>query len=78
MTKFKLVQTRFNGTRTKVIETNVIDTFATKEQALDYLSKRDFTFDNVAQAYIRGNAVQAPVTIEAPVERGLFDIRSFV
>jgi hypothetical protein len=78
MQKFELIQTRWNGSRTKVLETNVIDVFKTEEDAVDYLQKREYTFDTVANAYIRGNALQAPVTIVATVERGIFDIRSFV
>ena len=78
MNKVKIIQTRYNGSLTKVIETNVVDTFKTADDALDYLRKRDYKWDNVANAYIRGNAVQAPVRIEVPVDLGMFDIRSFV
>ena len=78
MKQFKLIQTRYNGSRTKVLETNQLDLFTTEAEALDYLDKRDYKFDTVANAYIRGNALQAPVTIEATPDRGLFDIRTFV
>ena len=78
MNKVKIIQTRYNGTRTKVLETNVVDTFKTADAALDYLVKRGFKWDNVADGYVLGNAVQAPVRIEVPVDLGLFDIRSFV
>ena len=78
MKQFKLIQTRYNGSRTKVLETNQLDVFATEADALDYLNKRDYKFDIVANAYIRGNALQAPVTIEVTPDRGLFDIRTFV
>jgi hypothetical protein len=78
MKQVKLIQTRYNGSHTKVIETNELDVFDTEADALDYLVKRDYKFDTVANAYIRGNALQAPVTIEATLDRGIFDIRSFV
>lgn len=78
MQKFKLVQTRYNGTLTKVIEVNTVDAFASKDLALDYLAKRGYTFDIVRQSYIQGNAITAQVTIQEPVVRSIFDIRSFV
>lgn len=78
MNKVKIIQTRYNGTRTKVLETNVVDTFKTADDASDYLEKRGYKWDDVAGGYVQGNAVQAPCRIEVPVDLGLFDIRSFV
>jgi hypothetical protein len=78
MQKFKLVQTRYNGTLTKILEVNTVDTFASMATALDYLAKRGYTFDTVRNAYIQGNAIQAQVSIQEPVARSIFDIRSFV
>ena len=78
MNKVKIIQTRYNGTRTKVLETNVVDTFKTADDASDYLDKRGYKWDDVVGGYVLGNAVQAPVRIEVPVDLGLFDIRSFV
>lgn len=78
MNKVKIIQTRYNGTCTKVLEENTVDTFKTADDATDYLRKRGYKWDNVVGGYVLGNAVQAPCRIEVPVDLGMFDIRSFV
>lgn len=78
MRKYKLVQKQLNALCNEVLETNVIDNFATEERAIDHLTKRGYKFDDVQQAWIHGNVKQYPVYIEAPKVTGLFDIRSFV
>jgi hypothetical protein len=77
MSKYKLIQTQYNGPRTEVVETTTVDEFVTEASAIDYLMKRGYVFDNVYQAYIRGNTIQYPVTIVPSIDRTIFDIRSF-
>lgn len=77
MAKVELVQTQLSALKNKVVDKTVIGTFKSKEQALDFLAKRGYKFDNVADAYINGNTVQFPVTMKI-VEYNMFDIRSFV
>jgi hypothetical protein len=78
MRKFTAVQQQLNAFRTQVIDTTTIGEFDTEAQAVDFLLKRNYRFDNVAQAYINGNTVQYPVVIQPPRVTSLFDIRSFV
>ena len=75
--KVQLIQTQLSALKTKVVDKTVIGTFKSKEQALDFLAKRGYKFDTVADAYIAGNTVQFPVTMKI-VEYNMFDIRSFV
>ena len=78
MSKCKLIQTQYNGSRSEIIEVTVIDEFKTEIDAIEYLKKRDYVFDNVYNAYVRGNAIQYPVTIEVSNDHPIFDIRRFV
>lgn len=75
--KVQLIQTQLSALKNKVVDKTVIGTFKSKEQALDFLAKRGYKFDTVADAYIAGNTVQFPVTMKI-VEYNMFDIRSFV
>ena len=75
--KVQLIQTQLSALKNKVVYKTVIGTFKSKEQALDFLAKRGYKFDTVADAYIAGNTVQFPVTMKI-VEYNMFDIRSFV
>ncbi len=77
MAKFNLIQTQLNALRDGVVDTVTIGEFKTQALAEDFLTKRDYKFDTVANAWIRGNTVHFPVTIEEVVQ-SLFDIRSFV
>lgn len=74
--KVKLVQTQLSALKDKVINKTVIGTFKSKEKALDFLAKRGYKFDVVANAYIAGNTVQFPVMMEI-TEYDIFDIRAF-
>jgi len=74
--KVELVQTQLSALKDKVIDKTVIGTFKSKEQALDFLEKRNYKFDTVADAYIAGNTVQFPVTMKI-TEYDIFDIRAF-
>jgi hypothetical protein len=76
--KFTLVQLRLNAFRTKTIETNVIGVVESVAEAEAFLKIREYTFDNLAQAWIKGNKVHYPVTIHPPEIDSVFDIRSFV
>ena len=67
-----------NAFRDEIIETSVIGEFKTQAAAKDFLAKRDYTFDDLAQAYIRGNTVQYPVVIQPPTATSVFDIRTFI
>lgn len=75
--KVTLTQQQLNALRTKVVDTTDIGTFSSKEAALDFLEKRNYTYDDVSQTYITGNTVQFPVTMNV-VEYDIFDIRAFV
>lgn len=75
--KVELVQTQLSALLDKVIDETVIGSFKSKQQALDFLEKRNYKFDSVAGAYISGNAIQFPVTIKT-TEYDIFDIRAFV
>ena len=77
MNNVKLVQKQLNALRDGVVDTTTIGEFSTVALAEDFLSKRGFTFDTVAQAWICGNTVHFPVTIEDNT-KDIFDIRSFV
>lgn len=74
--KVELVQTQLSALKDKVIDKTVIGTFKSKEQALDFLAKRDYKFDDVLDAYIAGNTSQYPVVMEV-TEYDIFDIRAF-
>ena len=50
MDKVELVQTQLSALKDKVIDKTVIGTFKSKEQALDFLEKRNYKFDTVANA----------------------------
>ena len=76
MSKVKLIQPQLSALKNKVINKTVIGTFKSKEQALDFLEKRNYKFDAVADAYIAGNTVQFPVTMKI-TEYNIFDIRAF-
>lgn len=75
--KVKLVQKQLNALLDKVVDTTVIGTFKSKQEAVDFLEKRNYRFDDVSDAYIAGNTVQYPVTLEV-TEYDIFDIRAFV
>jgi hypothetical protein len=75
--KVQLIQTQLNALKSKVLDKTVIGTFKSKEQALDFLAKRNYKFDNIADAYITGNTVQYPVIMKV-TDYSIFDIRSFV
>lgn len=75
--KVQLIQTQLSALKSKVIDTTVIGTFKSKEQALDFLAKRNYKFDDIADAYITGNTVQYPVTMKV-TDYSIFDIRAFV
>jgi hypothetical protein len=77
MTKYRLIQRQYNALRDTVIDTTVIGEFRSRKLALDFLGKRGYRFDSVEGAWIHGNTLQFPVTIQE-VEQSLFDIRSFV
>lgn len=77
MSKFKLIQTQYNAFRDAVVDRTMIGEFRSLAQATDFLVKRGYSYDSVAQAWIAGNTVQFPVVIEE-VKLDLFDIRSFV
>ena len=74
--KVELVQTQLSALKNKIVDKTKIGTFKSKEQALDFLAKRNYKFDAVADAYIAGNTVQFPVTMEI-TEYDIFDIRAF-
>ena len=76
--KFTLVQQRLNAFRTKTIETNIIGVVESRAEAEAFLKIREYTFDDMAQAWIKGNKMHYPVTIHPPQVDSLFDIRSFV
>jgi hypothetical protein len=76
--KHTLVQNQMNALRNTIVETLVIGEFDTHKSALDFLEKREYKFDNLLQAYVRGNTLQYPVVIKPPTATSLFDIRSFV
>lgn len=75
--KVELVQTQLSALKDKVVDKTVIGTFKSEQQALDFLEKRNYKFDAVANAYIAGNTVQFPVVMKV-TEYSMFDIRSFV
>ena len=75
--KVKLIQKQLSALRNKVVDTTVVGEFNSKQAALDFLAKRNYRFDKVANAYIAGNTVQFPVTLEV-TEYNIFDIRAFV
>jgi len=75
--KVKLVQKQLSALRDKVVDTTVIGTFSSEKSALDFLQKRNYSYDENVGAYIAGNTVQFPVTIEK-TEYDIFDIRHFV
>jgi len=75
--KVKLVQKQLSALRDKIVDTTVIGTFLTEKSALDFLQKRNYSYDESSGAYIAGNTVQFPVTIEK-IEYDIFDIRYFV
>jgi hypothetical protein len=77
MKKIVAIQKRYNPARTKVIESNVIADGRTEAEVVNFLHMRGYRFDRVAKAYVKGNAVQYPVTIESE-DLNIFDIRSFV
>lgn len=77
MSKVELVQTQLSAMKDKVIDRTVIGTFKSKEQALDFLAKRNYTFDTLSNSYITGNTVQYPVIMKV-TDYSIFDIRSFV
>ena len=74
--KVKLVQTQLSALKNKVIDKTVIGTFNSQQKALDFLAKRGYKFDTVADAYINGNTTQFPVVMEI-TEYNIFDIRAF-
>ena len=74
--KVTLIQKQLNALLDRVVDTTVIGEFKNKESALDFLSKRNYKYDSVKKAYITGNTVQYPVTLEVK-DYGMFDIRSF-
>lgn len=74
--KVQLIQTQLSALKNKVVDKTVIGTFNSEEKALDFLAKRNYKFDTVADAYIAGNTVQFPVTMEI-TEYNIFDIRAF-
>jgi hypothetical protein len=76
--KYTLVQKQLNAHRDAIIDTLVIGEFDTQSAALDFLVKREYKFDDLAQAYVRGNKLHYPVVIKPPTATSLFDIRSFV
>lgn len=73
----RLVQTQYTALRDTVVEVTNIGDFPSNAAAKDFLIKRGYRFDPVYNAWIAGNTIQFPVTMEE-VERSLFDIRSFV
>ena len=75
--KVELIQTQLSALLDKVVDKTVIGTFKSEQQALDFLEKRNYKFDAVANAYIAGNTVQFPVVMKV-TEYSMFDIRSFV
>jgi hypothetical protein len=75
--KVELIQTQLSALLDKVVDKTVIGTFKSEQQALDFLEKRNYKFDAVANAYIAGNAVQFPVVLKI-TEYSMFDIRAFV
>lgn len=76
MSKCKLIQTQYNALRDTVIERTEIGVFTTRARAEDFLFKRGYRFDPAYNAWICGNTVQFPVTMEE-ITYGPFDIRSF-
>lgn len=78
MRKYTLVQNQMNALRDAITDTLVIGEFDTQSAALDFLVKREYKFDNLAQAYVRGNKLHYPVVITPPTVTSIFDIRSFV
>lgn len=76
MKQFKLVQKQYNALGLEVVATTDIGTFASHALAEDFLVKREYRFDPVSKAWIKGNTVQFPVTIEEK-DLSIFDIRSF-
>jgi len=75
--KVELIQTQLSALKNKIVGKTIIGTFKSKEQALDFLTKRNYKFDTVANAYIAGNTVQFPVVMKV-TNYNIFDIRSFV
>ena len=75
--KVKLVQKQLSALRDKVVDTTVIGTFSSEKSAIDFLQKRNYSYDKSAGAYFVGNTLQYPVTIEK-IEYDIFDIRHFV
>mgnify|MGYP001114837938 CR=1 FL=1 len=71
-----LIQTQLSALLDQVVEITTVGTFTSKDEAIDFLTKRNYKYDSVRKAYYVGNTVQYPVTLEI-IERNIFDIRSF-
>lgn len=77
MSKFNLIQTQLNALQDAVVEETNIGTFNSEAEAVNWLTKRGYKFDETRDAYIVGNTTHFPVRVEEQ-RLTIFDIQSFI